>query len=137
VSADLQRARLLDYKTGKPIRGRFAGGMALQLPLYLFAARALRPDLEWVAADYAYVSQTDKNGPPVFTADTWTESQEMLRHIITALVEGIRTGCFFASPDSCYPCPFPLICGAQVETQAARKQGDPRLDWLRRVRAVV
>ncbi len=60
----------------------------------------------------------------------------MLRQVVTALVQGIRSGCFASTPDSCYPCPFPLICGAQAETRAARKQHDPRLDPLRRVRAI-
>jgi len=137
LSMDARRARLLDYKTGKLIRGRFAGGMALQLPLYLFAARALRPDLEWVSADYVYVNQTGGRAVPSFTAEMWPESEETLRHMITALVEGIRSGCFVASPDSCSPCSFSLICGSQVNIRAARKQDDPRLDWLRRVRAVV
>ena len=60
----------------------------------------------------------------------------MLRQVVTALVQGIRSGCFASTPDSCYPCPFPLICGAQAETRAARKQRDPRLDPLRQVRAI-
>jgi hypothetical protein len=129
------RARLLDYKTGKPIRGRFAGGTALQLPLYLFAARMLRPDLEWVSAEYVSVGQTGSREVPFFTAATWPESLETLRQLVTALVQGMRSGCFVATPDSCYPCPFPLICGGQSEARAARKQHDPRLDLLRQVKA--
>ena len=136
LSSDQQRARILDYKTGKPIRGRFAGGTALQLPLYLFAARTLRPDQTWGSAGYAYVDHRSGGGAAVFTADTWPESLAMLRQVVTALVQGIRSGCFASTPDSCYPCPFPLICGAQAETRAARKQHDPRLDPLRRVRAI-
>ncbi len=136
LSADSRRARLLDYKTGKPVRGRFAGGTALQLPLYLFAARTLRPDLEWVAAQYVFVNQTSSKEVPPFTADTWPESLETLRQVVTILVQGIRSGCFVATPDSCYPCLFPLICGAQIEARAARKQSDPRLDPLRRVKVI-
>ena len=136
LSADSRRARLLDYKTGKPVRGRFAGGTALQLPLYLFAARTLRPDLEWVAAQYVAVNQMGSREVPLFTADTWPKSLETLRQVVTALVQGIRSGCFVATPDSCYPCPFPLICGAQVEARAVRKQSDPRLDPLRRVKVI-
>jgi RecB family exonuclease len=136
VCPDSCRARLFDYKTGKPIHGRFAGGTALQLPLYLFAARTLRPDLEWVAAEYISVSQTGSREVSLFTADTWLESLETLRQVVSALVRGLRAGCFFAVPDSCYPCPFPLICGEQREARAARKQSDSRLDLLRQVRAV-
>jgi RecB family exonuclease len=137
LSADSRRARLLDYKTGKPVRGRFAGGTALQLPLYLFAARALRPDLEWVAAQYVSVNQTGSRDVPLFTADTWPESLQTLRQVVTTLVQGIRLGCFVATPDSCYPCPFPLICGAQIEARAVRKQSDPRLAPLRRVKVIL
>ncbi|HKA53779.1 MAG TPA: PD-(D/E)XK nuclease family protein [Candidatus Binatia bacterium] len=138
LAAGCGRARLLDYKTGKPVHGRFAGGTALQLPLYLFAARTLRPDLEWVAAEYVAVGQTGgSGGASPFTADTWPESLAALRQIVTALVRGMRSGCFFATPDSCYPCPFPLICGGQSEARAARKQGDPRLDLLRQVKATL
>lgn len=136
VSADARHARLLDYKTGKLIRGQFAGGTSLQLPLYLFAARALRPDLHWVSAEYVYVNPTGKKAPPAFSADTWPESLTALRRIVSALVHGIRSGCFSATPDSCSPCPFPLICGTQVEARFTRKQEDPRLDWWRRVRAM-
>jgi hypothetical protein len=136
VCADSRRARLFDYKTGKPISGRFAGGTALQLPLYLFAARTLRPDLEWETAEYISVSQAGSKEVPLFTADTWPEALATLRQVVSALARGIRTGCFFPTPDSCYPCPFPRICGGQSEARAARKQRDCRLDLLRQVRAI-
>lgn len=136
LSADQRRARILDYKTGKAPRGRFAGGMALQLPLYMFAARTLRPAQTWVSAEYALVDQGYKGTTAVFTDETWSESLVTLRQVVTALVQGIRSGHFPPTPDSCQPCPFSVICGTQVETRAARKQGDPRLDWLRRVKAV-
>ena len=58
-----RQARILDYKTGRaPTRG-FAGGTALQLALYLYAAQYLRPDLDWVRAEYMSVdgaAQPDK-----------------------------------------------------------------------------
>jgi ATP-dependent helicase/DNAse subunit B len=136
VSTDARHARLLDYKTGKLIRGQFAGGTSLQLPLYLFAARALRPDLHWVSAEHVYVNPTNKKAPLAFSADTWSESLATLRQIVSALVHGIRSGCFPATPDFCFPCPFSLICGTQVAARFAHKQEDPRLDWWRRVRAM-
>jgi ATP-dependent helicase/nuclease subunit B len=131
-----QRARIYDYKTGKPVRGRFAGGTALQLPLYLFAARTLRPDLLWESAEYLYIDHPNRKPNPLFTDGTWAESLATLRTIVTMLVQGIQSGCFAATPSSCHSCPFPTICGRQAEFFAAGKLNDPRLDPLRQVGAV-
>ena len=54
--------------------------------------------------------------------------------LVSLLVEGIETGCFVSSPETCRPCPFPLICGAQAETLAARKREDKRIAGLLRAR---
>ena len=136
VTADGRQGRILDYKSGKPIRGRFAGGTALQLPLYLFAARLLRPDVQWVGAEYVTfrpaAGRKDHTAP--FSPDTWAEELEGLKTLVGAITHGIRTGCFPPTPDSCRPCPFPLICGASAEVHAARKQDDARLAFLHRVR---
>lgn len=136
VSADAQRARILDYKSGKPVRGRFASGTALQLPLYLQAARSLRSDLQWIGADYVYINRAEQPHQPFFTEDTWAEAETALRTIVTALVGGLRAGCFPQTPHTCQPCAFPLICSAMVETRAARKQHDSRLDALRSLRNI-
>ena len=136
VSADAQRARILDYKSGKPVRGRFASGTALQLPLYLHAARSLRSDLQWIGADYVYINRAEQPYQPFFTEDSWAEAETALRTIVTALVGSLRAGCFPQTPHTCQPCAFPLICSAMVETRAARKQQDPRLDALRSLRNI-
>lgn len=136
VSTDAQRARILDYKSGKPIRGRFANGTALQLPLYLHAARSLRSDLQWIGADHVYINRAEQPHQPFLTEETWTEAEAELRAIVTALVGSLRTGCFPQTPHTCQPCAFPLICGALVETRAARKQQDSRLDALRSLRNI-
>jgi len=137
VSGDARRARILDYKSGKLVRGRFAGGTVLQLPLYLHAVRSLRPDLQWVGADYVYVNRAEQTHQPLFTAETWTEAETDLRAIVTALMGGMRTGCFPQMPDTCQPCMFPLVCNAMVATRTARKQHDPRLDALRALRNIL
>jgi ATP-dependent helicase/DNAse subunit B len=136
VSADARRARVLDYKSGKPVRGYFAGGTALQLPLYLYAVRNLRSDLQWVTADYVYVNRAEQPYQPVFTQEIWSKAETDLRAIVTALVQGMRTGCFPQMPDTCQPCAFPLVCSATVAARAARKQQDPRLDALRSLRNI-
>jgi ATP-dependent helicase/DNAse subunit B len=136
ISGDARRARILDYKSGKAVRGRFAGGTALQLPVYLHAVRSLRPDLQWVGADYVYVNRAEQTHQAVFPEETWTEAETDLRAIVTALVSGMRAGCFPQMPDTCQPCMFPLICHALVATRAARKQHDPRLAALRSLRSI-
>lgn len=135
VTSDGQRARILDYKSGKPVRGRFAGGTALQLPLYLFAARLLRPDLDWAGAEYVTVqSHVRKEKTATFSPETWSEDLKVLKTVVGAITHGIRSGCFPPMPDSCRPCPFPLICGAQAERRASRKHDDARLAFLHHVR---
>lgn len=136
VSTDARRARILDYKSGKPARGRFASGTALQLPLYLHAARSLRPDLQWIGADHVYLNRAEQPHQPFFTDETWTKAETELRTIVTALVGSLRAGCFPQAPHTCQPCTFPLVCGAMVEARAACKQQDPRLDALRSLRNI-
>ena len=136
VSTDAQRARILDYKSGKPVRGRFASGTALQLPLYLHAARSLRSDLQWIGADHVYINRAEQLHQPFFTNETWMEAETELRTIVTALVGSLRAGCFPQTPHTCQPCMFPLVCGALVEVRATRKQQDSRLDALRSLRNI-
>jgi hypothetical protein len=124
----------VDYKTGKSISGQFAGGAALQLPLYLYAARSLWPEHAWESAAYASVDGERKAGAPPFTASNWDVSLRTLQDIVTKLTSGLRRGCFPATPERCAPCPFPLVCG--TTSRMARKTDDARLDFLRQVRAV-
>ena len=136
LSDDQQHARIVDYKSGKLLRGRFAGGTALQLPLYLYAAQTLWPEKIWESATYTYVDQKRKTGPPLFTLADWEDSLATLKSIVTKLTQSMHEGCFTMTPESCFPCPFPLICGGLAERRAALKQQDVRLDLLHVVRAV-
>ncbi|MGE0683377.1 MAG: PD-(D/E)XK nuclease family protein, partial [Candidatus Binatia bacterium] len=136
LSLDQRRARIVDYKTGKPIRGRFAGGTALQLPLYLYAAHALWPEKTWESAVYLYIERERKADLPVFTAANWESSFATLNAVVTKLLHSLRIGCFTMTPETCFPCPFPLICGGAAARRAARKQQDLRLEALHWVRAV-
>ena len=135
-TGDQPKARIIDYKTGKLPPGQFAKGMVLQLPLYLFAAQTLRPELVWESARYVGVDGSERNTPAAFTAQTWPEALRTLRHIMTIIVTGVRSGCFFPQPDTCSPCPFPEICGSQVGKQMMRKRNDPRLLAFRQLRRI-
>lgn len=114
----------------------FAAGTALQLPLYLFAARSLRPDLAWESASYVGLGQRVHTVTPMFSEETWPESVRVLRSLLTTLLEGIRSGCFFPHPDTCYPCPFPEICGSQVGKRMRHKRHDPRWAVLHQLHTI-
>ena len=130
-----RQARILDYKTGRaPARG-FAGGTALQLALYLYAARHLRPDLDWVGAEYASVDGTAQPDKKSLTAETQAARLGTLRTIITRLAEGMTAGLFFPAPDTCQSCAFPEICRAQGDEWAAQKLHDPHTTAWRWVRS--
>ena len=136
VDVDHERncARILDYKTGKAPSGCFAGGTALQLSLYLFAAQYLRPDLTWVSSEYTSVDGSAQTQRSVFPLETLTSALGTLRTIVTRLAEGISSGRFFLAPDSCMPCPFPQICAAHGLMRAGEKLQDQRTAawrWIR------
>ena len=127
-------ARILDYKTGKAPSGCFAGGTALQLSLYLFAAQYLRPDLTWVSSEYTSVDGSAQTQKSVFPLETLTSALGTLRTIVTRLAEGISSGQFFLAPDSCMPCAFPQICTAHGLIRAGEKLQDQRTAAWRWVR---
>ncbi len=130
-----RQARILDYKTGRaPARG-FAGGTALQLALYLYAAQYLRPDLDWVGAEYMSVGETAQPDKKPLTGETQAATLGTLRTIITRLAEGITTGRFFPAPDACQSCAFPEICSAHGAEWATQKLQDPRTTAWRWVRS--
>ncbi len=135
VSTEHDQARILDYKTGRaPARG-FAGGTALQLALYLYAAQYLRPDLDWVGAEYTRVDGTAQPDKKSLTAETQAVTLGTFRTILTRLAEGITAGLFFPAPDACRSCAFPEICSAHSSEWSAQKLQDPHTTAWRWVRS--
>lgn len=130
-----RQARILDYKTGRsPARG-FAGGTALQLALYLYAAQHLRPDLDWVRAEYRSVDGVAQPDKKSLTAETQAARLGALRTIVTRLAEGITAGLFFPAPDACQSCAFPEICSAHGSEWTEKKLHDPHTTAWRWVRS--
>lgn len=130
-----RQARILDYKTGRaPTRG-FAGGTALQLALYLYAAQHLRPDLDWVQAEYMSVDGVAQPDKKSLTAETQAARLGTLRTIVTRLAEGITAGLFFPAPDACQSCAFPEICSAHGSEWTEKKLHDPHTTAWRWVRS--
>ncbi|HEY7138959.1 MAG TPA: PD-(D/E)XK nuclease family protein [Methylomirabilota bacterium] len=134
VSPDGQRARVLDYKTGK-VRSprtpdRLAKGRALQLPVYRLAAEqaltgggAVRVD----EAQYYHVVGPDAGTRVRFTRAGWEARRADFDRALATIVGGIRAGRFFQRPGACArgPCAFDLACGAERGRWAEAKRADP------------
>ena len=117
VDPTARRCRVLDYKTGwnylQLKDDTFHGGRALQLPIYLVAARMLFPDFEPEFAEYYYVGARGDWRKVRFTTEGWPEKAETLQSIVRTIVRGIRAGKFFPAPveEDCDRCEFRLACG--------------------------
>jgi RecB family exonuclease len=136
-----QRARVVDYKTG---RGgykddTFEGGQRLQLPVYLLAARAMRGyPMENLVAEYCMINR-ESNGPAVFRGETLQERESDFRVILSAIADGVESGLFPAWPAptaDCSRCDYRRVCGRVGTMSVERKLGDPRLEGLHRMRAI-
>jgi len=117
VDPAARRCRILDYKTGANYLrlqdDSFHGGRALQLPIYLIAARLVFPDLEAEHAEYYYASRRGNWRKVRFTTEGWPEKAETLQRIVRTILDGIRVGKFFPAPveADCDRCEFRLACG--------------------------
>ena len=123
-----KRARILDYKTGKPWHKKddaFDGGEALQLPLYALAAeRAF--GLTVVSSEYAYLSA----GKYVrFSGDALRNRAGDLAQILETFAAMLRAGEFpqYTGHKKCGWCDYRPICGNAIEQLAERKIEDERL----------
>jgi RecB family exonuclease len=134
VSPDGQRARVLDYKTGR-LRSmrtpdRLARGRALQLPIYRLAAEALLAGGAGTAveeAQYYHVIGPDAGTRVRFTRAGWEARRADFDRVLDTIVGGIRGGRFFQRPGACArgPCAFDLACGAERGRWAEAKRADP------------
>jgi hypothetical protein len=117
VDPAARRCRVLDYKTGANFQAlhddSFRGGRALQLPIYLIAARLLFPELRPEYAEYYYASRRGDWRKVRFTTEGWKEKAETLQFIVRTILDGIRAGKFFPVPveADCDRCELRLACG--------------------------
>jgi ATP-dependent helicase/nuclease subunit B len=117
VDPAARRCRILDYKTGSNFLrlqdNSFHGGRALQLPIYLIAARLVFPNLEPEYAEYYYASRRGDWRKVRFTTEGWDEKARSLQLIGRTILDGIRAGRFFPMPveADCDRCEFRLACG--------------------------
>jgi RecB family exonuclease len=126
LDRDGERARVVDYKTGKPEpfkeknRHRFvvAGGERLQLPVYALAARLL--GAAHVESEYLFVrweKETVKVTATRFDEATTNEAIEALREVLRLADEAVVAGLYLPNTVSlrsgapCLHCDFAAVCG--------------------------
>ena len=130
--------RVRDFKTGSPDRYTsgpnaqnaytVASGRALQLPVYVAAARQMYPDAD-IRASYCFPLSNNptREGRPYTDAEGLAEFYETLRRILGAA----RAGVFPATPEeddrgNCRYCDFNRLCPARRRQFWERKgRSDP------------
>jgi RecB family exonuclease len=146
VDLDRERhaVRVVDYKSGK-LRHRarvlLEGGRALQLPLYLFAAKALYPgvELQPSQAEYCYLTRAGQWSTCVFTGADLIEKQADIREILGTMLSGCRSGAFPHWPAGngsagCENCEYRSVGDPRREALWKRKQTDERLHAFQQMR---
>jgi ATP-dependent helicase/nuclease subunit B len=138
VSADGARARVIDYKAGRPrgAGGKLAGGTALQLPIYRLGAAALARvggrEVTVEEAQYYYLTRRGGRRRVRFTADDWAARRADFDRALGTVLDGIAAGRFFQnpSPEICRFCDYQAACGPGRERMAwvEAKRGDPVRD---------
>ena len=118
--------RVRDFKTGRPdsylARGAdaipqnsVANGRALQLPIYLAAAKTAHPDLP-VTASYCFPLHDPATYDVAEYSDTDEAMRDAFQHALTTIVGSVRQGIFPATPDgkgrygNCGWCDFRPLC---------------------------
>ena len=115
IAPDRGVARIMDYKTGKA-RGlkdnAFDGGRALQLPIYLVAARRLFEEIPPGEAQYYYSTRRGEWKRTRFDSKNWPKKSKTLARILRTILDGIRGGLFYARPSDkeCTWCDCRAIC---------------------------
>jgi len=144
LSGDGRKARVIDYKTGKPHAKQddLQGGRTLQLPLYIHAARhilkSLHPEVAEIAAEYYHLIARGKKRHIGFSGGRLEEKRGELTEILDTVADGIAGGLFFPLPgDLCRWCGFALACGPARHRMLDRKLEDPRAQAFLRMRGEV
>lgn len=130
MSDDGRRLRVIDYKTGKIEQNdnQWAGGTALQLPIYLLAAARIfeRDSLAGVEARYVSV-RTGGRRRVAFHGGFLEENRDLFDRILATVVGGVRDGRYFAfTGQYCDYCDVALACLPRraAETLFQRKCAD-------------
>ncbi len=136
-SDDGNRARILDYKTGRVPRhvrdDSLAGGETLQLPLYILAAENLLPKVRVDSASYLYFTLRGGYRTVTFTHEALDAQRPALSNLLDTAASMIRDGVFaqYATAEGCRQCDYRAICGNGILKLYERKRDDARMEPFR------
>jgi len=131
--------RVIDYKTGTNRNKRsatFAGGRALQLPIYLHAAADVILGRDWREgrSEYFYSTRREKYQRVEITGEELADKRQDFERLVRGFAHAMGEGTFAARPSNreCRFCDFNTICPSVSDhlAQRERKAGDPRVQRL-------
>jgi len=158
-TGDTVSYRVVDYKSGKPVRDKLmkcaVRGQKLQLPFYIVMAERLLTEeirrgripqgnagLENAAFVYIAQDAEDKKGQTVtpekiIEGDEWRDLQEQCWSTVKEFLSYIRDGIFPVSPiddaQKCEWCEFATICRRGHQPLKTRLEQDARLKAYREI----
>jgi ATP-dependent helicase/DNAse subunit B len=123
--------RVIDYKTGRlEVRDdELAGGLFLQLPIYLLAAaRMLGRPVESGTALYRRIGPPGEKRSAAFSGTAWAARKPELDDILDTITGGIAGGLFFTAPSSgvCRRCSVQPACPSSRSRIFEAKTADRR-----------
>ncbi len=146
------RIRILDYKTGRGAPGQegsLAGGLNLQMYLYLLAAAAELKDAGTIAGGLFLHLRPDRpESPPnaiAWPVEAIAEAQVDLDRLLADLLHSIEQGVFVRLPHDdrtdnqtglCTGCPTPAICRAWRLEESNRHRKSDLLKPLNTLRSI-
>ena len=129
VDAATRRARVFDYKSGKPKSLRLDQGEQFQLPLYLMAVEELLLSGHQVAEAVLWFIG-DEKGRRAMTRVEWESGKLPVLEALRDYAGAIRRGIFFPYPgDHCRFCDFATICRKSPVSRLQRKYADSDAEW--------
>lgn len=141
VSSDGVSFRVVDYKSGSATdyaKNTLRGGRRIQLAMYLWAGRNLFTSLRPDSGVYEFLTAKGDYKRVVLEVHDWVEMEKVLRLLLRESQDGISKGVFppFPSKGACSHCDFWTLCGAGMERRAERKESDPALEGILKMREV-
>lgn len=143
VNPQTNTARVVDYKTGNKKqhikKGMLAGGRALQLPVYLLAARQ-ELKLEVEQARYEFLSADSDPKIVLFDRQHWEDRRRDFESVLQTILTGMLEGRFYPYPGdkkkNCDSCPVKTACGIGRFTSKWRRDLEQTQSFRRMTESV-
>jgi len=130
LSPDGKRLRVVDYKTGSSEgfkKDSVKEGTKIQMPLYLWACRALYPGAEPQSAVYEFLTAKGNYGSIGFDASDPKSVEGPLTALLTTAAEAVEKGLFPAAAKACDHCDYRTLCGPGAERRGEKKREDGKV----------